>query len=279
MPAAAPTLPHPSLVAVVDANRARAMILEQGLIGAGVARVVVIPETPDLMRRLIELEPDLVIIDLESLSRDEIEHMCAVSRALKRPVAMFVDGSDATTMRRAIEAGVSAYVADGFARERILLVGGSAAAAWKAELLAATGCRLTVVAAEIEDEMRTVAADPPAGTIAIERRAWTPEDLAGKALAIGAIEDEGEGEAFAAAARAAGVPVNVVNRPALCDFAFGSIVNRSPLVIGISTDGAAPVFGQAVRAKIEGLLPSGLARWVEAAKAWRPAVQHLKLSF
>lgn len=120
MTTAEPTPPHPSLVAVVDANRARAAILEQGLVGAGVARVVVIPETPDLMRRLVELEPDLVIIDLESPSRDEVEQMCAVSRALKRPVAMFVDGSDATTMRRAIEAGVSAYVADGFARERVM---------------------------------------------------------------------------------------------------------------------------------------------------------------
>ncbi len=84
---------------------------------------------------------------------------------------------------------------------------------------------------------------------------------------------------FAAAARAAGVPVNVIDRPAFCDFSFGAIVNRSPLVIGISTDGAAPVFGQAIRAKIEALIPKGFARWAEAARAWRPRVQALALPF
>lgn len=109
----------PSLVAIVDANRARAAILEEGLREAGVARVVTIPETPGLMQRLVELGPDVVIIDLESPSRDMVEQMCAVSRALARPVAMFVDGADAAAMRSAIEAGVSAYVADGLARERV----------------------------------------------------------------------------------------------------------------------------------------------------------------
>lgn len=163
--------------------------------------------------------------------------------------------------------------------KRVLLVGGSDAAAWKAELLAATGAHLVVVAAHAEDEMRVVAADPPAGSVTLLERDWTASDMAGMALAIGAIENEAEGQAFAAAARAAGVPVNVVDRPHLCDFAFGAIVNRSPLVIGISTDGAAPVFGQAVRAKIEAMLPRGLTRWALAAKAWRPAVQRLGLGF
>ena len=83
---------------------------------------------------------------------------------------------------------------------------------------------------------------------------------------------------FAAAARAAGVPVNVIDRPAFCDFSFGAIVNRSPLVIGISTDGASPVFGQAIRAKIEALIPRGFARWADAARNWRPRVQALALS-
>ncbi|MEY4092019.1 MAG: uroporphyrinogen-III C-methyltransferase, partial [Pseudomonadota bacterium] len=68
-------------------------------------------------------------------------------------------------------------------------------------------------------------------------------------------------------------------RPAFCDFSFGGIVNRSPLVIGISTDGAAPVFGQAIRTKIEAMLPQGLARWAEAAQSWRPSVQAMSLSF
>jgi uroporphyrin-III C-methyltransferase/precorrin-2 dehydrogenase/sirohydrochlorin ferrochelatase len=75
------------------------------------------------------------------------------------------------------------------------------------------------------------------------------------------------------------VPVNVIDRPAFCDFSFGAIVNRSPLVVGISTDGAAPVFGQAIRAKIEALIPKGFARWAEAARAWRPRVQARALPF
>ena len=81
--------------------------------------------------------------------------------------------------------------------------------------------------------------------------------------------NSGDAAAFAAAARAAGVPVNVVDRPQFCDFQFGAIVNRSPLVIAVSTGGAAPALGQAIRSLIQGLLPEGLARWVDAAKSWR----------
>jgi uroporphyrin-III C-methyltransferase/precorrin-2 dehydrogenase/sirohydrochlorin ferrochelatase len=75
------------------------------------------------------------------------------------------------------------------------------------------------------------------------------------------------------------VPVNVIDKPAFCDFAFGAIVNRSPLVIGVSTDGAAPVFGQAIRAKLEALIPFGFSRWAEAARRWRTKVQSSGLSF
>ncbi len=84
---------------------------------------------------------------------------------------------------------------------------------------------------------------------------------------------------FADAARAAGVPVNVIDKPACCDFSFGAIVNRSPLVIGISTDGAAPVFAQAIRAKLEALLPKDFANWASAAARWRTMVKESGLSF
>src|SRR5262249_29728080 len=80
---------------------------------------------------------------------------------------------------------------------------------------------------------------------------------------------------FASAARVAGVPVNIVDRPEFCDFQFGAVVNRSPLVVAISTDGGAPVFGQAIRSLIEGLLPSGFKLWAEAAKSWRTKSDHL----
>ena len=163
--------------------------------------------------------------------------------------------------------------------KRAVLAGGSAAAAWKAELLAAAGAQVDVYASEASDELLQVAADPPRGAVTINRRGWTAADLKGAAVAIGAFEDDEDAAAFAAAARAAGVPVNVIDRPAFCDFAFGAIVNRSPLVIGISTDGAAPVFAQAIRAKLEALLPKGFADWAAAAARWRSAVKASGLSF
>ena len=165
------------------------------------------------------------------------------------------------------------------AGRRVVVAGESAAAAWKAELLSAAGAKVDVFGQSPCEELVALAEDPPRGTVRLIRRAWDPEDLQQAALAVAACEDETAAAAFAAAARAAGVPVNVVDRPAFCDFAFGAIVNRSPLVIGISTDGAAPVFALAVRAKIEALIPHGFAKWAAAARRWRKAVQESRLSF
>ena len=144
--------------------------------------------------------------------------------------------------------------------KRAVLAAGGSAAAWKAELLSAAGARVDVYAEDVSDEMLAVAGDPPGGNIAVIRRGWTAEDLRGAAVAIGAFDDDASAASFADAARAAGVPVNVIDKPAFCDFAFGAIVNRSPLVIGISTDGAAPVFAQAIRAKLEALAAERLCR-------------------
>lgn len=162
---------------------------------------------------------------------------------------------------------------------RVVLAGGSEAAAWKAELLSAAGAALDLYAAELCDDLEALIANPPGGAIIHHARDWTPADLPGAAMAIGAFEDDDDCAHFADAAHAAGVPVNVVDKPAFCDFAFGAIVNRSPLVVGISTDGAAPVFGQAVRAKIEAVIPQSFKPWAEAARAWRPMVAALGLSY
>jgi uroporphyrin-III C-methyltransferase/precorrin-2 dehydrogenase/sirohydrochlorin ferrochelatase len=161
--------------------------------------------------------------------------------------------------------------------KRALVCGNAAAAAWKAELLSAAGAEVDVVCDAPSEELRALAAD--VGAISIAERAWQAGDFAGTAVAVGAMTDDAEAERFAATARGAGIPVNVIDKPRLCDFIFGAIVNRSPLVIGISTDGAAPVFAQAIRAKIEGLLPRGFARWAEAARRWRTLVQATDLPF
>lgn len=135
-----------------------------------------------------------------------------------------------------------------------LVIGGSAAAAWKVELLAAAGAQVRVVA---------------------DSSAWREADLAGVALAVADIDDAAEAARFAAAARRAGVPCNVIDKPAFCSFQFGAVVNRSPVVIGISTDGAAPVLGQAIRRRIETLLPPGLAAWAAAAQSLRAGLKQL----
>jgi uroporphyrin-III C-methyltransferase/precorrin-2 dehydrogenase/sirohydrochlorin ferrochelatase len=163
--------------------------------------------------------------------------------------------------------------------KRAVVAGGNGAAVWKAELLSAAGAVVEVFADAPGEEMVALAAQPPVtaeakarGTIALIRRSWSAGDFAGAAVAVGHFADDRDAALFAAAARAAGVPVNVIDRPQFSDFAFGAIVNRSPLVIGISTAGAAPAFGMAVRAKIEAMIPAGFSRWAEAARRWRRAV-------
>jgi uroporphyrin-III C-methyltransferase/precorrin-2 dehydrogenase/sirohydrochlorin ferrochelatase len=163
------------------------------------------------------------------------------------------------------------------ANRQVLVAGGTAAAAWKAKLVLAAGAHVAICATEASEEMLALVA-APSGAAVLHRRSWTANDFAGAALAIGAFEDDRDAQAFADAARAASVPVNVIDKPRYCDFSFGSIVNRSPLVIGISTNGASPVFAQAIRAKLEALLPTGFARWAAAAARWRPALMRAGMS-
>ena len=163
--------------------------------------------------------------------------------------------------------------------KRAVVAGGGQAATWKAELLSAAGATVDVFAPDRSESLDALAATPPVGAVIVYKRPWTPVDIVGASLAVAECANDAEAAMFAAAARQAGVPVNVIDRPAFCDFSFGAIVNRSPLVIGISTDGAAPVFGQAIRSKIEALIPTGFARWADAARNLRPRVQALALPF
>ncbi len=162
---------------------------------------------------------------------------------------------------------------------KVVLAGDSDGALWKAELLAAAGADLHVFAPERPEVFAALVENPPAGSVTVIPRGWEPADLAGARFAVADVETDAEAERFVAAARAAGAVVNVVDKPPYCDVQFGALVNRSPLVVAISTDGAAPVFGQAVRAKIESVLPTGLKGWAEAARDWRPFVQARGLAF
>ncbi|MEP0323779.1 siroheme synthase CysG [Bauldia litoralis] len=155
------------------------------------------------------------------------------------------------------------------AGRKAIVAGGSEAAAWKAELLAATGAEVHVYAEDLDPAFEAVIAT---GSLVHHARRWDQAILPGAAVAICDAATEAEAKAFADAARAAGVPVNVIDRPAFCDFQFGSIVNRSPVVVAISTDGAAPILGQAIRRRIETLLPPALAGWAELARAMRDRI-------
>jgi len=152
--------------------------------------------------------------------------------------------------------------------KRVVVIGGSEPAAWKIELLAAAGARVDVFAEEVCEELSALAPT----SIILHPRPWTPADLEGAALAIADIEDDAEAHAFVAAAKAIAVPYNVIDRPEFCQFQFGAIVNRSPVVVGISTAGAAPILGQAVRRRIETLLPQTLTQWAQLAARLRETV-------
>ncbi len=106
-------------ILVIDANPDRARIVETGLVEAGYAKVMTIQATANLTARIQAVAPDVVIIDLENPDRDTLEQMFQVSRAVQKPIAMFVDRSDQAAMAAAVEAGVSAYVVDGLKKELI----------------------------------------------------------------------------------------------------------------------------------------------------------------
>jgi len=111
--------PNALRVVVVDDNALRAAILVDGLREAGIDGVEVIETSTQLVRRLAAIDPDVIIIDLENPSRDMLEQMFQVSRVVSRPVAMFVDQSDQSMIRAAVDAGVSAYIVDGLKKERV----------------------------------------------------------------------------------------------------------------------------------------------------------------
>ncbi|MBV8185462.1 MAG: uroporphyrinogen-III C-methyltransferase [Hyphomicrobiales bacterium] len=165
------------------------------------------------------------------------------------------------------------------AGRRAVIVGDSEAALWKAELVAACGAHLEVFAGTGAQRFRLLAEAPPPGSVRVHARDWRESDLAGAAIAIADLATNEEAAHFAEAARRASIPFNIVDKPDFCELQFGAIVNRSPLLVAISTDGAAPVFAQAIRAKIEALLPQGLKRWAKAARDWRPDLARLGLGF
>lgn len=151
----------------------------------------------------------------------------------------------------------------------VVVVGNGEQALQKLRLLARTQARLVLCAARASAELVRFARDHGVIHLIAEPDAAR---LAGAALVFIAMEDEVQDARIALIARAAGVPVNVVDRPHLSDFAVPAIVDRAPVSIAIATDGHAPVLAQKVRALVEALLPPGFGRLGALAASIRETV-------
>lgn len=160
------------------------------------------------------------------------------------------------------------------AGKTILVVGGSDGIAWKAELLAAAGGTVRILAeGPLPELLALVRSDPE--RLTLTRRRWRDADLQGVSVAVADIGNQQEAQLFANTARRHGALVNIVDQPAFCDFQFGTIVNRAPVIVSISTDGAAPILGQAIRRRIEAVLPFSLGPWAQAAKDFRGRLREI----
>jgi uroporphyrin-III C-methyltransferase/precorrin-2 dehydrogenase/sirohydrochlorin ferrochelatase len=150
-----------------------------------------------------------------------------------------------------------------------VVVGGGAAAARRAEHLIRAGARVTTFATALSGDFRELLDAP---NFRHEARDPEPKDFEGSALCFVAVEDERLSAESWAAAKGAGVWVNVADRPQFCDFIMPSIVDRSPLVIAISTGGASPILGRMLKARLESLIPAAYGRLAELMGGFRDAV-------
>lgn len=152
----------------------------------------------------------------------------------------------------------------------VLIVGGGEKALQKLRLFAKTSARLRVVAEEIDEEILALARERG---VALEWRCFTPSDLAEVAMVFAAQDDAKSDAAVAAAAKARGIPLNVVDVPRQSTFITPAIVDRDPVVVAIGTEGAAPILAREIKAKIEAWLPANFGSVAARAKTLRQRVQ------
>jgi uroporphyrin-III C-methyltransferase / precorrin-2 dehydrogenase / sirohydrochlorin ferrochelatase len=157
--------------------------------------------------------------------------------------------------------------------EKVIVAGLGEPAFWKAELMAASGAMVDFYHGSSQLPQTQIA------NLNYISRNWQAEDLEGARIAILGSDDLQEANEFKNAARKYGASVNIIDKPELCDFQFGAIVNRSPLVIGISTDGAAPALGQQIRGRLEAIFPQKIVNWLRIAQKLRPIIKTKELDF
>ncbi len=152
---------------------------------------------------------------------------------------------------------------------RAVVVGGGVVAARRAEYLIRAGARVTTFATALSDDFRGLLNAP---NFRHEARDPEPKDFDGSALCFVATEDLRLSADARTAAKSAGALVNVADRPRLCDFIMPSIVDRSPLVVAISTGGASPILGRMLKARLESLIPAAYGRLARLTGGFRLAV-------
>lgn len=155
-------------------------------------------------------------------------------------------------------------------KRRCLLVGGGEVATRKGRMLAKAGAVLRIVAPEISAELRELA-NTSGGELL--QREYRTSDLQDCVLAIAATDIESLNEKISTDAQALQLPVNVVDTPALCTYITPAIIDRSPLVIAVSSGGEAPVLARLVRAKLETLIPTGYGKLAQIASQWRERIK------
>jgi len=154
-------------------------------------------------------------------------------------------------------------------QQRVLLVGGGQVALRKARLLLKAQAELTVVATAICDELQVLLKPPHSS----HQRSFQDSDVDGVALVVAATDDQLVNRRVSALAHARKVPVNVVDQPSLCSFIFPSIVDRSPLLVAVSSGGSAPVLSRLLRARLETLIPSAYGTLVQLLGRHRDLVK------
>jgi uroporphyrin-III C-methyltransferase/precorrin-2 dehydrogenase/sirohydrochlorin ferrochelatase len=154
-------------------------------------------------------------------------------------------------------------------RADVLVVGGGEQAAQKVRLLRKTAARVTLVADMVTDELRQLGEQ---GGIRIVPRHFETRDVEGQRLVYAATGDRSLDAAVSSAARATGIPVNVVDAPELSTFIMPAIVDRTPVTVAIGTEGAAPVLAREIKSRIEALLPANFGNLARRAQGLRKFV-------
>src|SRR3990172_9763529 len=134
-----------------------------------------------------------------------------------------------------------------------LVVGGGEVAARKAGLLLRAGARVRVVAPVLCDVLQILVEE---GKLTHDGREFLPQDLHGCTLVIGATDNQAVNRQIYELASLRHIPVNIVDQPELCSFILPSIVDRSPIVVAVSSGGASPVLARVLRARLETLIPA-----------------------